>query len=250
MNRFYVYIYFRPWNGIPCYVGKGQGKRWLEHLKFGVNHYNKHFAAIFAKAKRLGMEVPRVKIRVELSNEEAVVMEIAFIKAIGRADKGLGPLVNWTDGGDGTVGYSPSEEAREKVRQKLKNRPKTPEHCAAVSAAKKGIPHSRPMSNEQRKAIADKNRGQKRSIKAVANMKQAAEKIKNDPVRSALKSARITAKLTGKCFSAEHRKNIGIGAKGAIRSPQFRLQVSKTLKMVLAIKNHGNFSSGVLSFGT
>jgi hypothetical protein len=43
-------------------------------------------------------------------------MEKLLIKTIGRKDLGLGPLVNLTDGGDGTMGYKHSNETKERLR--------------------------------------------------------------------------------------------------------------------------------------
>jgi len=96
-----VYILFRSWNGIPCYVGKGAYSQPLRHQKWGMKHENRHLARIFAKA---GGVLPFVVVREGLTTEEANEVEIAFIKAIGRADKGLGPLTNHTDGGEGALG--------------------------------------------------------------------------------------------------------------------------------------------------
>lgn len=169
-RRWYVYVHFRPWNGVPCYVGKGTKHRWLEHERLGESHYNKHFAAILRKA---GGSLPKVKVRENLSEAEALETEIALIAAIGRGKKG--PLVNWTDGGDGTSGYKHSEAAKariaeavsrreikdstraklraanlgktgakhsdafkEKIRRLHKGRVKSPEECAAISRGKMG----------------------------------------------------------------------------------------------------------------
>ena len=103
MNIFYVYILFRPWDGSPFYVGKGKGARWL---KFNRPD-NRHFRAILKKARRLGLEVPSVKIRDGLAEDEALSLEMIFIAAIGRGKKG--PLVNLTDGGDGVSGRTVSQ---------------------------------------------------------------------------------------------------------------------------------------------
>ena len=99
-SDYYLYVYFRPWNAEPCYIGKGRGKRWREHLTRASNN---HLAKIIAKAGRLGLEVPVVIARSDLSHDQAIAAEIAWIAAIGREAKG-GPLVNATDGGEGTPG--------------------------------------------------------------------------------------------------------------------------------------------------
>lgn len=167
MSVFYVYVLFRPWDGSPCYVGKGQGIRWMQDKERAK--YNRHFAYLVAKAKRLNLEIPRIKLRENLTETEAFEIECALIKAIGRKSCG-GRLVNLTDGGDGLL--NPSDEVRAVMKAKAKQRantpeerarlsengkkgrgktrcpetrakmskPKTPEHNAAVSAALRGKP--------------------------------------------------------------------------------------------------------------
>lgn len=51
-----------------------------------------------------------------LTWDEACKIEIYWIAKIGRRNKGLGPLVNLTDGGDGSLGYIPTEETKNKIR--------------------------------------------------------------------------------------------------------------------------------------
>lgn len=94
-NRFYVYVMFRPWNGEPCYIGKGQGKR-AQVLYRG---HNPHLARIIAKA---GAPIPTVILQGGLAEDEAFMVERAFIAALGRGKNG--PLVNLTDGGEGRSG--------------------------------------------------------------------------------------------------------------------------------------------------
>src|ERR1700761_7893189 len=103
--EFYLYVYFRL-NGSPCYIGKGCGQRWLSHEQ--KNRCSNH--RLRALIERAGGELPKLKIREGLTNDEASAMEIAFIAAIGRGRKG--PLVNMTDGGEGTVGNVLSAESR------------------------------------------------------------------------------------------------------------------------------------------
>lgn len=128
MNRvYYVYVLFRPWDGSPCYVGKGKGARWLAHEERGGNpRRNKHLANIIKKAKRLGLEIPKIKVRQYLTETEAFETEIALIAAIGR---GKGLLVNITIGGDGaSTRFGPqSPESRAKKSAAMKTKWADPE---------------------------------------------------------------------------------------------------------------------------
>lgn len=125
-NNFYVYVYFRPWNGQPCYVGKGKGSRWLYHAKRGVSHYNANLARVMTKAARLGLEVPIIKVRENLSEADAFETEAALIAAIGRKPDG-GPLVNLTDGGEGSSGLVYTDDQLQHMRRSQKTRWENPE---------------------------------------------------------------------------------------------------------------------------
>lgn len=96
---FYVYVIFRP-DGRPAYVGKGRGKRWTLHAK---GSSNKSLKAIYIAA---GGDLPIVKVREGLTEEDAHYTEMRLIVAIGRADLDGGPLCQsngrwgggfWTD---------------------------------------------------------------------------------------------------------------------------------------------------------
>jgi hypothetical protein len=155
MNEFYVYVLFRPWNGLPFYVGKGKGRRWLEHERPNRKHPNRHLVNIIKKAKLLGLEIPRIKLRDGLSESDAFAIEVAFIAAIGRGKNG--PLVNATDGGEGAAGFTRSATTRakqsiammgnknslgakrsEETRMKLRSKQNSPETRAKMSAAHRG----------------------------------------------------------------------------------------------------------------
>jgi len=140
IRNFYVYAYFRPWNGEPCYVGKGQGKRLIWHAAQGINHPNKHFARIFRKA---GGSLPFLKIREQLTESESFELEILLIKTLGRANEG-GVLVNLTDGGEGMSGFHPSLENIRKMtegaKRALTGKPKSESHRAALKRARSSKP--------------------------------------------------------------------------------------------------------------
>lgn len=158
MREFYVYIMFRD-DGSPCYVGKGRGRRWMHHFRSATN---RRLRRILVKA---GGEVPIVKIRENLTEAQAFEVETALIKAIGR--KPYGPLVNLTEGGEGTAGsrsdavkrrmresHWSRKEGADKVRASIgrKGRVFTPEWRANLRKAKR--PHLKgPISEKRREAI-------------------------------------------------------------------------------------------------
>lgn len=184
LNVYYVYVLFRPWDGTPFYIGKGKGDRWLCHEDFGERHKNKHVANIFKRARRLGLDVPKIKVREGLSEADAFIAEIALISAIGRSDKKRGTLANRTDGGEGSSGLVYSQEHREKIRaasigryhseearrlmsEIAKRRPE--EHLQKISVALKGRPlpewHKQKLklAHKSRKPISEETRAKMRT---------------------------------------------------------------------------------------
>jgi hypothetical protein len=124
----YVYGLFRP-TGEPFYIGKGSGKRLLDHERDFANprkSRNPHKAYIIAAAKRAGLAIEKRKFVDGLQEKEAFELEKFLIQEIGREPKG--PLVNLTDGGEGVVGLLFTPEHRAAISAKLKGKPKSPSH--------------------------------------------------------------------------------------------------------------------------
>jgi hypothetical protein len=103
-NNFYVYVLF-DWLGIPRYVGKGKGDRWLIHERRSDPSNQMKNEFIEQTWFILG-EVPKVKIQENLTSAEACKLEIILIETIGRLDLSAGPLTNMSKGGDGGPGPS------------------------------------------------------------------------------------------------------------------------------------------------
>jgi len=137
---------YRP-DGLPCYVGKGHGKRWLYHEQAARQgcHYNKHLQHIIQGA---GGVVTKRKIWVDLTEDDAKMLEIELISWIGRTVSG-GPLVNGTDGGDGQAGRRTRLSTRTKISRAISGRVQSPEERAMRSKIAKG----RPKSAEHKAAI-------------------------------------------------------------------------------------------------
>lgn len=240
MNIFYVYILFRPWNGEPFYVGKGKGNRWGDHERRSECHPNRYLTHIVKKAKRLNLDIPKVKIRENLTESEAFVIERAFIAAIGRRLRG-GPLVNMTDGGEGSSGFvqsaasiakraaaargnkwalgckrSPetiaklrarrhSDETKAKLSAKHSGKKLTPEHRAKLRTAKLG----KTLGTEHREKIGRAHVGMKRSAEARHRMSEA-------------QRGNTHGFTIGHPVSAEIREKISRAAKIRWANPEFR----------------------------
>ena len=167
---YYVYVLFRE-TGVPFYVGKGRGGRWLAH-EFRYLEARTKKNAIIRRMVNLRIDIPKVKVAEGLSNIEAMVIERALIAAIGRGDDG--PLTNLTDGGEGASfkGHVYTEEEKAELSRKRKGqglgRKMTAEQCAKLSASHMG----KKRSPEHIKNAANGRRGKKRGPFTAAHIEK------------------------------------------------------------------------------
>lgn len=219
-QSFYVYVLFRK-NGIPCYVGKGRGRRWLKHEK---HSHSAHLKAIFRSA---GGDLPRVKIRENISESEAMRLEVALISAIGREAIG-GPLVNQTDGGDGISGWKHTEAVRAKMSasRQGENAPFLGKHLsveakAALRESHLGTKHS----DETRAKMSFAHRGRVHSEATKAKM-------------SASQSGDRHA-MYGRKHSPLARQKIGDWSRGVPKSDDTRARMAEGQRRRWAKKEDG-----------
>lgn len=209
---FYVYVVFRP-TGVPCYIGKGRGRRWQEHL---TNSSNTHLRRI---AHLADGKLPIVILRSNLMNEEALRTEIALIAAIGRMRKG-GLLVNHTDGGDGANGYKHTKKRREKIRRALSGKPKSEVHRQRLSETRAKFRYT----EEQREALSDGHiRQWSDPIKRVALSVKTKGRPKSDTTKAAMKLAWVTRSP----FSEVALSNMQAGARRRAADPNDKERRSK-----------------------
>lgn len=203
----YVYVIFRL-DGSPCYVGKGKGRRHAYHRKHGRNI---HLRRIYDDA---GQELPIVKISENLSNDDACILEVWLIKAIGRSLNG-GPLANQTDGGEGSVGWTPSLEwrARRSILTSLQmvgNKNTLGFHHTIESKNKMSVAQSgKVKSDDHKKAISEAHQGRKRS----------SEQCKA-----------ISRSLIGRTLSESHRASISAGSLGVTKSESTKTKMRESWK--------------------
>lgn len=101
-----VYRHIRKDKNQPFYIGIGE--------EVSRAYEKKHRTQVWKNIAKRGYEVEI--LFEDITWEEACQKEGEFIALYGRRDLGRGPLVNLTDGGEGTLGYRHSDETKEKCR--------------------------------------------------------------------------------------------------------------------------------------
>jgi hypothetical protein len=129
MEEFYVYMYLDPRKPgkykygdycflyEPFYVGKGKDDRY-NICKCGRSKY---FINKINKIKKLSLNPIIVKFKENITENESFELEGNLIKLIGRKDLNLGPLINMTNGGDGTSGKIIKEKILKKSRKNFQD---------------------------------------------------------------------------------------------------------------------------------
>lgn len=111
------YYHKRKDTGEIFYVGIGESTRPYEDGS--RNPYWLHIV------NKVGYEI--LIIKENITWDDACEWEKSEIKKIGRHDLGLGPLVNMTDGGEGTQGVIITEERKQNVSEGTKRAMQDPE---------------------------------------------------------------------------------------------------------------------------
>jgi len=173
-NKYYVYLHIKETTGEPFYVGKGINKRY----KYGHNR-SKHWHNIVNKH---GFDI--IFLETNLSNEQSLEREIYWIKRIGRNDLGLGPLVNFTNGGEGNSGRKHTDESKQKMSKIATGRVMSDKAKLNMSKAKLNMTQEtkdklsllnkgKTLSQETKDKIALSNKGKKRSQESKDRMSKA-----------------------------------------------------------------------------
>lgn len=199
-NYFYVYIYLDPRTcpPTPIYVGKGQGKRHKQHLS---KTKNKYFDRKLKKIQNSGLK-PIVEFAAkDITNEEAMQIEIKLIAKYGRMDQKTGTLCNHTDGGEGTTGYTHKQTTKTLFSKQRKGKKQTPAQYKAncsrkqnelakqrISLATKGHNWHTPESRERIKVA---NLGRKASVATRKLMSKQRKGKKQTPAQYKANCSRI-----------------------------------------------------------
>ena len=143
------------------------------------------------------------------SKEELDLWEKHFIKSRNtKAPNGY----NLTDGGEGIVGLERSPEHCAKLSASKKGKPLSLDHCKKIAMALSGVP----KSPEHVAKVAAANTGKKRSPESCARMSASKKGKKRSPEAI----AKTAAANTGKKRTLEQRAKISAGNTGKKRTPE------------------------------
>ena len=149
-NMAVVYQHRRLDTNEVFYIGIGKTSK----RATSTHHRNNHWKSVVTK---YGYEAD---VLIDgLSWQDACEVEAGMIESYGRSDKGMGCLVNQTDGKDGGFGVIVKEETKEKIRQ------------FQLSLNKKGKP-GRVQSEETKEKIRLTSTGRKHTEETKAKMRK------------------------------------------------------------------------------
>ena len=202
---FYAYILAYP-GGVPFYVGKGKGKRYL--ARGCRDSFAKRVAE---KIVRSGGEVD---VTIIAAQDEASVfsMERALIAFYGRRDMSTGILCNRSSGGEGLADPGPGVRARwSAIRKGVVLSVATK---AKLSAVRKGMPNGW-LGKKRAAATIEKLRaallgnkrllGYQHSIASRCKMSESQRKRWNDPEARAKMATFRAAAARGRAARWGHR---------------------------------------------
>jgi hypothetical protein len=138
----------------PFYVGKGKHDRYRSFAnrnKYFLNQVNKLIT------EGLPLEDQVFCFNHNTSEQDALTQETLYIRTIKRADLGEGPLLNYTDGGDGVKNYIFTDAAKAKMKAKRQGRQPSlgMKHTDETKAKLRAALNNRPKTEETKQKMRD-----------------------------------------------------------------------------------------------
>jgi hypothetical protein len=113
-KNFYVYMHIKEVDGTPFYIGKGKAYRaFIKSKRSDI--WNKYY-------NKYGFDI--IFLEENIDEYTAFEKEKYWIERIGRLKLNNGPLINLTDGGEGTSGLTPWNKGKkhsEETKLKISN---------------------------------------------------------------------------------------------------------------------------------
>jgi len=224
---FYVYLIIKAKNYEPLYVGKGNGGR------------------VIVSNKRFRIKTICKLVFFNLLERGAFELEMDLIEVIGRRDLGTGPLLNMTDGGEGScgvVGKKMSEEGKRKLSLINKGKKLSQETICKMVEGRKGYNHSEETKKKIGLANSKKRRSEEQKI-ALSKIFKGRKPWNTGKKWSEETKRKISVSLKGYKHTEETRKNMSLAQQ----------QLGKTIseehkqKISLANKQHWKRKRGLLT---
>jgi len=200
-NRFYTYAYLRE-DRTPYYIGKGNGYR--------INSKQRNTKPPKDKSRI-------IKLKENLTEEEAFKHEIYMIAVFGRIDLGTGILYNRTDGGDGSPGFNHTEETKKILSEKSKGRKATEETKKLMSERSKGrvsCMKGKFHSEKSKRKMSEIRKGKKHkplteeTKKKISLSKKGKYAGQNNPMYGKIHTDETKNKMSLKAKTAQKDKNL------------------------------------------
>jgi hypothetical protein len=220
--KFYTYTLHCPKTG-PFYVGMGTRNRIRFHeVHSGLGRIS-HKYSFIRKITKSGNEV-LYQIKFFSSRSDASDEEARLIAYYGRRDNGSGPLLNLTNGRDGSDGYRHTEASLAKISAVHLGKKKSDIHRARISAAHLGVPKPKLQIEKSAKSKT----GSKHSETAKTRMSIASKNAWSNPERIAAARQRMATRwqknrseiigsLVGRKHSEETKRKIGLSHLGRLK---------------------------------
>jgi len=203
MKRYYIYEHVRLDTNEVFYVGKGTIKK---TNPYGRSQEKSRRSELWKKViKKTDYEI---RVVFEHEDEKIVFLkETELIKLYGRKDLGLGPLVNFTDGGDGTSGAVRSDEFKKKVSNYHKNKKVTDETKLLIKQKRKNQVITEQHRNNISIGLIGKTKGKPSPLKGTIRPKEVGEKISKSKLGHDV-SVKTREKLSQKLKGNTYQTNI------------------------------------------
>lgn len=227
MNTYYIYKHTTPNNKV--YIGKTTNymRRWNNGNGYKNNTY--FYRAIQKYGwKNISHEI----IASGLSLEEANKLEIKLISEYNSTDYRYG--FNNTAGGDGCLGFSPSEITRKKRRIAMTGKRTGYKMSEETKEKIRQKAIGRKLSEETKIKISEARKGRKHTEESKRKISEALKKIPKE-----------NRYFYGKSLSEEHKQNISKGNKGKKRTDlqKYKIALSKPRVPIICVETGEKFIS-------
>lgn len=230
IKKYYIYCHKKKESGVIFYIGLGSTKNYKR--AYSKIDRNKIWKSIVNKYD-YDVEI----LCDNLTELEAVILEIKLINHLGKLINKSGDLCNIADGGKGSKGFKHSLKYKENMSKRLKGKTLTAEHKKLIGDGNKGKIRSQDFINFLK--INSKNTV---SLNFINSSK--------GRIHSELEKKKRSESLKKVIRTKEWYDKVGASNKGKKRTEEWKLQKSKDVKNnIKGLKLILNLEDGIFYYG-